>query len=96
MMQMLNGMWQSLKRAGDNLDEQFARKEVQDGDLFAIRLKLEMPEKAKKYVAGFMREYARQSGWKIRDVSFHAGRVEFSCYPAPPEEPNRAPGGTSR
>lgn len=75
-------MFLSLERAGDNWTGECLRVEVPDGDRVAVRLKTKLPRGSWKFVAAFIKEYGKYSGWVIKDLRYRKFRVEFSCFPA--------------
>jgi hypothetical protein len=76
-------MWESLARAGDG---HFARGgtigEHDDGSGYQVTLSIvrHLPP-AKKYIAAFVRQYAKERGWRAKNVRFRPRHLEFKAVP---------------
>jgi hypothetical protein len=86
--ELLNNLVQSVGRAGPVFTGNATQAPDGEGYRFTLQLlpgvisNTPVGERVQKYLAQYMRAYARESGWRVKAVSFKRGYVAFAVAPS--------------
>ena len=75
----LNNLWASLQRGGHHFGSEASLEQGSDGSIrLRSRMNERLPDTAKRAVTAYMKQYAKESGWRLK-VAFKKGYVELEA-----------------
>jgi hypothetical protein len=76
---------ESLQRAGDHISEEHETLHLEardgSGDIFVFRLWHQLPTDAKSHVSAYIRGFAEEHGWKVKNVRHRKFSIEIKVAP---------------
>ena len=75
--QALTNLWKSLQRAGGYWKDNAILEDTVDSTKVVLAVTIPIPEQSKKDVAGYIKGYLLQSGWKVSRVKIRKHYVEL-------------------
>lgn len=76
----VGGLWASLQRAGGHFTEEATIERLDEEVVVTLYLKDCLPNNAKLSVMNYIKEYARQSGWKAKYVHHKKNYVSLCVF----------------